>query len=463
MTETITLTIVNNLKIVVPNSLDLITPYVLQEQNDWFEDEIRFVRKLLAPGQQVIDIGANYGVYTLSMAHAVGATGRIWAFEPASSTAKLLKESIAANGFESRVVVEQSALSHSAGTAELSLNANSELNALQASKDASVNSETVPLVTLDECMARYQWQNIDFIKMDAEGEESNILAGGKAFFAQHSPLILYEIKAGSTLHFDLVKQFEALGYQSYRLVPNLNVLVPFDAAAPVDGYLLNLFCCKPDRAEQLKALALLLDEPAPLQAVESSPFTWQQTIAKLPYGTALGPLWQQTVTEGASQDAEAALVLYAISQDDGQSMSVRFAALEASYNQLKDLCERDSSYLRLASLARVARDYGARAIAVHALQTLSSTIQKLNWVDASEPFLSPSNRFDTIELTPQTALNWVLASTLEELERLNAFSSFYAGMLARQRLESIRKLGFGSTEMQTRLHLLKTRFGLPIY
>ena len=77
MTATATLTMVDEVRVVVPDSLDLITPYVLLEQQDWFEDEIKFLRHLLQPGQKVIDIGANYGVYALSMAQAVGPTKRL--------------------------------------------------------------------------------------------------------------------------------------------------------------------------------------------------------------------------------------------------------------------------------------------------------------------------------------------------------------------------------------------------
>jgi predicted methyltransferase len=94
-----TLNLVDDVQIIVPDSLNLITTYVLREQGDWFEDEIKFLRHLLQPGQRVIDIGANYGVYTLSMAKLVGPTGCVWAFEPASSTARLLAKSIAANDF----------------------------------------------------------------------------------------------------------------------------------------------------------------------------------------------------------------------------------------------------------------------------------------------------------------------------------------------------------------------------
>ncbi len=77
MISTTTLTMVDGVRIVVPDSVNLITPYVLMEQQDWFEDEIKFLRCLLQPGQKVIDIGANYGVYTLSMAQVVGPEDRV--------------------------------------------------------------------------------------------------------------------------------------------------------------------------------------------------------------------------------------------------------------------------------------------------------------------------------------------------------------------------------------------------
>jgi hypothetical protein len=77
MVETTVLTLVDGVKIVVPNSLDMITPYVLREQQDFFEDDLKFVRKLLRSGQKDIDIGANYGVYTLPMAQKVGCSGHV--------------------------------------------------------------------------------------------------------------------------------------------------------------------------------------------------------------------------------------------------------------------------------------------------------------------------------------------------------------------------------------------------
>jgi len=256
--RTRTLEIAGGVRVVVPDSLNLLTPYVLFEQRDWFEDEIGFVRRLLRPGQQTIDIGANYGVYTLTMAKIVGPTGAVWAFEPASSTVALLAQGIAANNF-SQVVVECSAISDVCGTARLALNDNAEFNSLVRDDLPAATTETVPLVTLDDCLGRYGWKDIDFMKIDAEGEETNIIAGGRRFFTECSPLILYEIKAGADLHLELVQQFARIGFESYRLIPGLDLLVPFDVDSKPDGYLLNLFCCKKDRAALLAEMGLLLD------------------------------------------------------------------------------------------------------------------------------------------------------------------------------------------------------------
>ncbi|MFZ2542376.1 MAG: FkbM family methyltransferase [Gallionella sp.] len=469
---TITLTLIDGVQIVVPDSLNLITPYVLLEQQDWFEDEVKFLRRLLQPGQKVIDIGANYGVYTLSMAQTVGPTGCVWAFEPASSTARLLAEGIAANGF-TQVVLERSALSSTSGTAQLSLNDNSELNALLHGKSSTNASETVALVTLDECLESYGWQDIDFVKIDAEGEEANILKGGKRFFSEQSPLVQYEIKAVEDLHMELVQNFAALGYDSYRLVPGLDLLVPFDAKLPPDRYLLNLFCCKRDRVECLAAQGFLLDSAVHLPTMQTERFkdasekvknlnayNWRHTIAKLPYGVRLANLWEQTVAAGSSAEVSEAISFYAISQDASLTSSERFEALAASVNTLNILCERQPSYLRLASLSRVARDYGSRSLAVKSLAHLHDTIRKDHKVNASEPFLTPGERFDSVP--PRDVVgDWVLAAILEELEKLGSFSSFYTGISARQRLEMIHALGFGSAEMERRLHLLQKRFGLP--
>jgi len=307
MSKEITLSMVDGVRVVVPDSLELITPYVLQEQLDWFEPEIKFLRRALKPGQRVIDIGANYGVFALSMAKTVGATGKVWAFEPANSTANFLEKSIAANRFE-HVDLQRCALSNEIGTTQFIVGQHAELNSIaRGGADSAGNLETVQVRTLDERMGALAWSDIDFIKIDAEGEEANILLGGKIFFLQNSPLVQFEVKVSGDADLSLIPMFKAMGYDAYELVPGLHHLTPFRADNKLDGYLLNMFACKPDRAEALAQEGKLVtmdtlqkkenQETAVLEIARANPaYGWRNTLATLPYAASLASQWEQAMS-----------------------------------------------------------------------------------------------------------------------------------------------------------------------
>jgi FkbM family methyltransferase len=429
MTAARTLRMADGVEVVVPDSLDLITPYVLQEQQDWFEDEIRFLRRALRAGQHALDIGANYGVYTLSIARTVGPSGSVLAFEPASATARMLAQSVAANGF-SQVRLEQAALSSAPGQAQLSLQGQAELNTLARGAGGGP-TETVRVTTLDEVLARHTGPGIDFVKIDAEGEEANILRGGARFLREQSPLVQYEIRADAEMHLELAEQFAAIGYRSFRLVPALDLLVPFDPAEQADEYLLNLFACKADRAGSLEAEGrLLASMPDPLRGA----------------------------APGGQGPVEAAIALHAMSRDPALAPTRRFAALLGSLDLLRAVCSQGASALRLASLARAAQDAGERALAVAALGEIAQGLQQGRPLGGQEPFLAPSPRFEQIPISGAPG-HWLMAAVLEEYERLVSFSSFYTGAAALPRLETIAQLGLGSPEMARRLQLVRARYG----
>ncbi len=471
MQSTVTLPMVDGINVVVPDSLKLITPYVLREQQDWFEDEIRFLRRLLQPGQKIVDIGANYGLYTLSMAGTVGPSGHVWAFEPASATAAFLRESIVANGFDN-VTLERCALSEKEGTAKLSMHDHAELNALIHDESSAQLTETVRLVTLDGYAKNAEWQDIDFIKIDAEGEEINILRSGREFFAEHSPLAQYEIKAGSEFHLELVRAFIELGYDSYRLVPGLDLLAPVLADSPLDRFQLNLFACKPDRAARLASAGWLVsDVPAPgsergardgiLPAgLGERAYDWRTTLASLPYGRQLADSWGRAVTHEDSGAVEESLALYALSHDKSRTADERFHALECSFHRFESLVAASPTHPHLASLARIATEYGARAVAVETLVQLCNSIMQNQRADLDVPFLAPGARFDSVD--PGGAHgDWLFMAAFEQLERLQSFSSFYPGMVVKDRLEKICDSPFAGPEMRRRLNLMRQRFRLP--
>jgi hypothetical protein len=360
------------------------------------------------------------------------------------------------------VTLEQKAVSISPGSAQLSLERDPELNSIIHGQPPAGGSETVSLTTLDECMDRYRWTDIELIKIDAEGEENNIVKGGRRFLANLAPLVQYELrKDATTMNFGLIREFAALGYDSYRLVPGLSLLVPFDIESQPDSYLLNLFCCKAARADRLAARGVLLRASdlsrTRMNAVGSDAgvYHWSNALAHLPYAASLSSAWREAEEAGNSTAVVRALSFYSRSRDAALSPLDRFRALEASFLGLRAECEREPVRLRLASLARVAHDYGARAAGITALKQLLEYIRQAG-VDPNEPFLLPPERFDSIPFGADPVL-WLIAAILEQLEKREHYSTFYVGPTALERLENIHALGFGSPEMERRLDLVRLR------
>ena len=67
--------------------------------------EARLFGAVIQPGATVVDVGANFGYYTVIGARAAGPTGRIYAFEPDPGARDLLRRNVEANGFRDRVTI----------------------------------------------------------------------------------------------------------------------------------------------------------------------------------------------------------------------------------------------------------------------------------------------------------------------------------------------------------------------
>lgn len=447
-----------DLLIKVPDSLGLITPYVLREQEKWFEDEIGFVRQVLRPGARVIDVGANYGVYTLLMAKAVGDQGHVWAFEPAIATVRSLQNSVSLNHFKN-VTVIHAALSNQIGKAHLRLDQNSELNSLVS--ESSTLTEEVRVTMLDRCKSEFAFKEIEFIKLDAEGEEQNILAGGTEFLATESPLVMFELKHGKTVNVGLISRFAELGYSTYRLIPGLNLLAPFGNDEPPDPYLLNLFCCKNDRAVELENAGWLVRQPPGPDIMERGVYdSWENALYSLPFAQSLRQQWQTSSAPGEESYLKA-IELYFLAHADSRTSYQRYHALQASFNSLKQISGTGQKLTHLSTFARVAAEMGYRGVAVQAVAKQGEILTKTRHALLDEPFLPACSRFD--HLDPGNRPNdWFLACLLETHETLYAYSSYYTGQSTLGNLETIKGLGFQGAEMERRRQLIRMRYKIQL-
>ena len=451
----------DGVSVIVPNSLALMTPYILYEQGDWFEDEIKFIRQYIKPGMNVLDIGANYGVYTLSIANIVGDKGKVWALEPTSSTFSCLEKSVAHNGFKN-VSLLKLGLSNRAGSAQLYTSDNGELNSLTQDSvptGSSSSVEEIELDTLDNCFSTYQWKDLAFIKLDAEGEEVKILEAAEKLLATLSPLIMFELKHGKTVNMPLVARFRMMGYETYRLIPGIGVLVPFDETQKFDDYLLNLFCCKKDRAQLLEEQGVLItqcDSEAPTNFDNAAEFILSNNLS-VDMQDILSAVSEMSEVE--DQDYVNLLSSYVAFRSNKYTKKEHLSFLMYALDLVKRLLASPVDDVgKLSTFSRIAFDAGDRSLGV---SILNNVIQKypddLNF-DLDAPFFPAHISY---ELVPHNNLvrEWLFSSIIEKYIEKHAFSSYFTRNKTEPLFVRLQSLGFMSQPMSHRYDVLKKVFG----
>lgn len=187
---------------------------------DWTEPELRRLLDFVRPGSVFVDVGANIGLYTLK---AATVAGRVIAIEPGAEAGALLRSNVALNGFDNVTVVAK-ALSDSVGRATLHhVAVGEDPQAFSLLSDPSaVAGESVPTTTLDALAGELALPRVDCIKMDVEGAEDRVIAGGTAVLGRDRPVVIFEAncptlrKSGGRVD-AAWNGLKALGYEFFLL------------------------------------------------------------------------------------------------------------------------------------------------------------------------------------------------------------------------------------------------------
>ena len=183
------------------------------------------INELFRPGFVAFDIGANSGSHTLVMSSRAGENGLILAVEPNPGARRRLKENIELNRL-TNVRILSCALSNEPGHAVLFVPEERTSNRGVASLHSSnVNypAEQIEIVlkTLDQTVAENCLNRLDFIKIDAEGNEMKILRGGRKTIRRFRPRIVFEYDqrswSNAGAHFARAAAFfQESGYRLFR-------------------------------------------------------------------------------------------------------------------------------------------------------------------------------------------------------------------------------------------------------
>lgn len=188
-------------------------------------DSVKIFMDLAKNARLILDIGANFGYYSL-IASKVNPNAEIIAFEPFPDAMEALKRNIRRNGF-THIKAEPSGLSDHEDEVELFYRLNPDFpgklqlagdNTLAGGGDERNQSVVIKTFRLDDYMDRNKPGKIDLIKIDTETLEYRIFSGGIKTLERDRPVILTEVIPGHH-ELEIQEMFTKLDYRFYSIEP----------------------------------------------------------------------------------------------------------------------------------------------------------------------------------------------------------------------------------------------------
>lgn len=161
-----------------------------------YEPETNLIlEEFIKPDMIVIEAGANNGSESVLIGRLIDSDGHLYAFEPFETISRKLKINLLLNQMEKKVTIESFALGSDTETVEFYLPSKNASNQGEASKfkfKSFSDSIRVKQITLDDWVIQNKIKKVDFIKMDVQGAELDILVGAKNVLQSMKPVIYLE-------------------------------------------------------------------------------------------------------------------------------------------------------------------------------------------------------------------------------------------------------------------------------
>ena len=148
--------------------------------------ETQLAQGLLGPGMVVVDVGANWGYFTLVCAHLVADRGRVIALEPHPRLAAMLADNVRENRLPQVAVHRVAAGARAATAAFVGFDErDGNWGVSRAAQDAEAADFESPTVAIDAFLDECNVGRVDLIKIDIEGAEGDAIRGMTDGLARH--------------------------------------------------------------------------------------------------------------------------------------------------------------------------------------------------------------------------------------------------------------------------------------
>ena len=195
---------------------------VLEKQKSYEKHFTAFANLTINENDVAIDFGANLGYHTITLSSAVGNHGKVYSLEPQRIIFQQLNCNIFINGLDNVYTYNLAV-----GETETEVFINSpdfhKIYPMYTNiGNTSINTNNIGSLVRQISLDSLNLPKLDFIKMDVQGSELNILKGGKNTIEKHRPYMFMEVEENQLNLFnitskDLIEYTKNLGYSIYKI------------------------------------------------------------------------------------------------------------------------------------------------------------------------------------------------------------------------------------------------------
>ena len=376
----------------MPASLGVTSTYVAREQRAWFEEELPYItEELTEPGSCVVDVGAGFGFYCTRFARRVGPTGHVFAFEPNTTTAALLKKTLFLNELSTQVTLSNDCV----GSAGKEVLFKEDATTPELSRVVEEGGEVRSMITLDDLVNAVAEKcppksHVDpevevegnddlllrvkspvILRLDCCGAEVDCLKGGEKFIEKFSPIVVWAAAdaSGSPQYEEISGWLATKGYRTFRHLPS-NACSPFRSSDDDDS----------DLSVLLNLISLPEWHPACTTTSSTPIFNPKPALSQIfaglstkRYATKLLKYWVEKPLQG-SPLVEA--FWWFNQKDRMSSWEARIGVLKKAKELFWKLCFENPTCGRLSCISRCLYELGEHALYVDSLVDILKRVKE---------------------------------------------------------------------------------------
>ncbi len=200
---------------------DLITEQ-LKQYSAHTRNELGMLKSIIREGDNIIDVGAHIGTFSIPFARFTGGVGKVFSFEANPETFQLLQKNILENNLENIVFPICAVVSEKKQNHKKVLPKDANMGMYYFMPTQSCGDECLGSVNIDEWYDQNEIERpIHCLKIDTEGSELSVLRACQNIIKKYKPLIYLELatehlhRFGNSIH-DIEKVLVSNGYHFFR-------------------------------------------------------------------------------------------------------------------------------------------------------------------------------------------------------------------------------------------------------